>query len=239
MSIRTLACMVLCAACGTTDAPAGLTAGAAGRIRMVNLSGTTSNALLEGLPFGVNLTYAAPTPPSLPAPSTALYSPILAGERTLILRATADTSLVVGIYDITIVAGQDRSVFAFGGLNTQFETVDTNSTALLSSSFARLRVVNVSPVAGPVDLFITAPTAALATATPVVSNVGPMSASTYFTFSPGVFRLRFVRAGVAAASRDANVVSNVNSATLAGGSARTMLLADAPPAAVTIFLTDQ
>ena len=238
MRCRVAAWLVLCAACGTTDAPAGLSSEPAGRIRMVNLTGQTANAILEGLPFGVNLGFGAVAPASLPAPSTALYAPILAGGRTLVLRATTDTSLVIGIYDLTIVASQDRSVYAFGGLNSQFETVDTNTTSLLASATSRLRVVNTSAI-GSVDLFITAPTALLATSTASVMNIGTRAKSAYFTTAAGTYRLRFVRSGVTPANRDANVVSNSNNVVLAGGTARTVVLADAGAAAATILLTDQ
>ena len=238
MRFRRAAWLLLCVACGTTDAPAGLSSGPAGRIRVVNLTGQTANAILEGLPLGVNLGVGAVAPASLPAPSTALYAPILAGDRRLVLRATGDTSLVIGIYDLTIVANQDRSVYAFGGLNAQFETVDTNTTSLLASASARMRVVNTS-VVGNVDLFITTATAALATSTASVTNVGTRAKSAYFTTVAGTHRFRFVRSGVTPANRDANVVSNVNNVVVAGGTARTVLLVDAGAAAATILLADQ
>jgi hypothetical protein len=233
------------AACGTTDAPAGLTSGPAGRIRMVNLTSGTANAILEGVPFGVNLAFGASTPASLPAPSTALYSPILAGTRSLVLRLTADTSQVLGLYSLTITAGEDRTVYASGGLSA-FQTVDDNAATALSSTTTRLRVVNHSTLSGPaVDVFITTPTAALATATAVATSVANRTASVYFTMAPGTWRIRSVRAGVAPADRDANVVSNANNQVLAAGTARTILLADTPgggatPAfPATILLTDQ
>src|SRR6185369_9142135 len=81
-------------ACGTKDAPGPLAPGQTGRIRFVNLitdpARNPLNAVLENLPFGVNLGYGGTTPSSLPSPATANYSPILVGDRTLVLVRTAD-----------------------------------------------------------------------------------------------------------------------------------------------------
>ena len=91
-------------ACGTKDAPGPLdpTSGQ-GRIRFVNLitdpTRNPVNAILENVAFGVNLGYAATTPASLPSPSTANFAPIYEGARTLVLKKTADTSVVVATPD--------------------------------------------------------------------------------------------------------------------------------------------
>ena len=62
-------------ACGTKEAPGPLEpSGPTGRIRFVNLitdpARNPVNALLEKVPFGVNLGYAGTTPASLPAPNS-------------------------------------------------------------------------------------------------------------------------------------------------------------------------
>ena len=67
------AAALVAAACGTKDAEGPLQpSGPVGRIRFVNLitdpARNPVNAILEGLPFGVNLAYTAATPPSLPSP---------------------------------------------------------------------------------------------------------------------------------------------------------------------------
>jgi len=77
-AIAVAAITVAATACGTKDAPGPLqpTAGQ-GRIRFVNLitdpSRNPVNAILEGVPFGVNLAYTGTTPSSLPSPSTANF----------------------------------------------------------------------------------------------------------------------------------------------------------------------
>ena len=72
MQFGIIACLaVLVAACGTKDAADPLSpSGAQGRVRFVNVITDTTkgrvNAILEKLPFGVNLTYTQSTPASLP-----------------------------------------------------------------------------------------------------------------------------------------------------------------------------
>lgn len=226
------AALTLLAACGTKDAASPLApSGPTGRIRFVNVITDTTrgrvNAILESVPFGVNLTYTQSTPATLPSPSTALYSAILSGTRSLVLKRTADTSVTVATIQVTIDANQDRTVYAVGGGNsavTSFVTTDTN-TAVPSAS-TRLRIVNVSPTAGAVDVFITAANADLSAATPVATNVRNQGVSGYFTLAPGTYQVRAVPTGTAPAARGAAVSITLNSLALAGGAARTIVLAD-------------
>ena len=86
------------------------------------------NAILESVPFGVNLGYAATTPASLPSPSTANFAADLTGARTLVLKKTADTSVVVATLHADI-AGTDYTLYATGGTGggavTGFSTATT------------------------------------------------------------------------------------------------------------------
>src|SRR5438105_12907342 len=162
-------------ACGTKEAPTGLQpSGPTGRIRFVNLINDPArnpvNAILEKVPFGVNLGYGGTTPSSLPAPNTANYSAILTGARSLILKKTADTTVTVASSTITIISGQDRTMYALGGSGgggvTMFSLADDN-TGTIPTGQTRIHIVNMSPAAGTIDAFVTAPNADLSTATPV------------------------------------------------------------------------
>jgi hypothetical protein len=240
-------------ACGTKEAPTGLQpSGTTGRIRFVNLitdpARNPVNAILEKVPFGVNLGYTGTTPSSLPAPNTANYSAILTGDRSLVLKKTADTTVTVASFTLPIAANEDRTVYAMGGAGggtvTSFVTKDTMGVAIPGGQ-ARLRVVNMSPAAGAVDVFITAPNADLSTATPVASNVGSQAVSGYVNI-PALtsFQVRAVPAGTAPANRSAAVLVSITptTVTLAAGSGRTIVIADkaaggGPPTA--FVLTDQ
>src|SRR3954468_38309 len=150
-----IAAGVALAACGTKDAPDPLSPqGTTGRVRFVNVITDTTrgrvNAILEGVPFGANLTYGQSTPATLPAPSTANYSAILTGNRTLLLKRTADTTTLVATVTFAVASGQDQTIYAIGGAGgapvTSLAIEDANPD--VASTATRLRVVNLSPAAG-------------------------------------------------------------------------------------------
>lgn len=225
--------LVVAAACGTKDAASPLQpSGAVGRVRFVNVITDTTrgrvNAMLELVPFGVNLTYAQSTPALLPTPATANYSAILAGSRTLVLKRTVDTNTTVATISFTITDGQDRTVYAIGGTAggavSSFVTTDDNPVA--ASTQTRVRFVQLSPTAGAVDVFVTAVGADLATAAPTLTNVAYQSASTYLALNAGTYQVRAVPAGTAAAGRAAAVTINLAGTVLTGGTGRTIVAAD-------------
>jgi hypothetical protein len=236
------------AACGTKDAPDPLqpTSGQ-GRIRFVNLitdpARNPVNAILEGIPFGVNLAYTGTTPSSLPAPSTANFAPILEGARTLVLKKTADTAVTVASIAVTVGAGTDYTVFATGGSAggavTGFTAGDNNPAVAAGQS--RIKFINMSAAAGAVDVFVTAAGADLATATPAFANVAVRAPITGVTLPAGTYSVRTVPAGTAAAARAAAVTSTT-AITVASTNGRTIVLADAAAGGAplrTAVLTDQ
>jgi hypothetical protein len=220
-------------ACGTKEADDPLSPGGpTGRVRFVNMITDTTrgrvNAILELVPFGVNMTYTMATPATLAAPNTANYAAILTGNRTLVLKRTVDTNVVVATFPFTVTAAQDRTIYAVGGAAasavTSFITNDENTDVAATST--RLRVVNVSPGAGAIDVFVTAVGADLAAATPVATALANQSASAYFTVAAGTYQVRAVPAGTAAAARAAAVNINLASTAFAGGTGRTIVTAD-------------
>lgn len=232
-AIGLLAALAVLAACGTKDAPTGLQSGDQGRVRFVNLitdpARNPVNAILENLPFGVNLGYTAATPPTLPAPATARYSPVLTGSRTLVVKRTADTSVTLATISFTVAKDVDQTIYATGGTSggavSSFITTDVNTPAPAATE-TRFRVVNLSPTAGAVDVFLTAAGADLATATPSAANVANQSTSAYFTVAPGTYQIRFVPAGTLPANRNASVSITIAAAAYPGGAGRTIVAAE-------------
>jgi hypothetical protein len=228
-----LAALVLAAACGTEDAPGPLepSCDQQGRARFVNLitdpARTPVDAWLEGVPWGVNLGYTASTPSSLPAPSTAVYSLVCDGNRTIALRHTANPSVTHATLTAAIGAGQDHTVYAVGGTGASaisaFVTTDDNTAPAAGQS--RVRVINMSPTAGAIDVFLTGATTDLATATPVATNLAYQS-STYVGVAAGTYRFRAVPAGTAAANRGTATTIDLANIAMAAGSARTIIAAD-------------
>jgi Domain of unknown function (DUF4397) len=232
-SLAVLAVAALLAGCGTRDATDPLIPGPQGRVRLVNLITDTTrgrvNAILESVPFGVNLVYGGTTPSSLPSPATAIYSPILAGTRSLLLRRTLDTATTVATFPLTIANATDYTVYATGGATATaiaaIITTDTNTAPALGA--VRVRVVHLAPTAGNVDVFVTAVGADLALATPTLSNV-PYRAAAYLpSVAAGTYQVRVVPAGTAPASRAASVAINLASIALPANGARTIIAADA------------
>lgn len=220
-------------ACGTTDAADPLAPpGPSGRVRFVNLivdnTRNPVNPILESLPFGAGVAYGVAVPASLAAPNTGLYAPILGGNRTLVLRRTADTAVTLATISFAVTADQDRTIYATGGAGggpvTNFITTDDNQAP--PAGQVRVRVVHLSPGAGNVDIFVTTTTADLALATPTLAGVAPTTASAYLTVAPGTYRVRVVPAGTAPAARAAAVALDVPSVVLPANGARTIVAAD-------------
>lgn len=225
-------------ACGTKDAVGPLgSSGPTGRVRFVNLitdpARNPLNAILENVPFGVNLGYGGTTPSSLPSPATAHYSAILAGDRTLVLQRTADPSVTVATLTFTIVEAEDHTIYAQGGTGggaiTGFMTTDP--TPATAAGQVAVRIVNMSPTAGALDFFVTAPNADLSIATPIAANLAYHGESAYVNLPAGTYQIRAVPAGTAPASRSTSVVIDftppATPAPFPSGTARTIVAADA------------
>jgi hypothetical protein len=219
---------ILAAACGTKDADGPLQPNAPfGRVRYVNLNTDTTrgrvNAILEGLPFGVNLTNGMATPASLPAPATAFYSPIYAGSRTLVLKRTIDTSVTVATIPFTVTANADQTIYSTGGAGATpvVPVIIADDNTAPAATEVRFRIVNMSDIA--LDVFITANNADLSAATPTVAALAVQTASSYITLPAGSYQIRMVPAGTAAGARAANVVITVANAAYAGGTGRTIV----------------
>ncbi len=220
------------AACGTKEAPGPLEpTGTTGRVRLVNLINDPTripvNAILESVPFGVNLGYGVATPSTLPSPSTANYSAILTGDRSMVLKKTADTSVTVATITFTVAANTDYTVYATGGSGgsavTNFITTDPNP--IPTASQVELVIINMSPSAGALDVFLTAPNADLAAATPTAASLTYRSSAST-VFAPGTYQVRAVPAGTLPAARSSSVVLTINNVVLGGGTGRTIVIAD-------------
>lgn len=225
--------VLLLSACGTEEAPGPLAPdGPTGRVRFVNMitdpARNPVNAILEGVPFGVNLGYTGTTPSSLPAPATANYSAILAGQRTIVLQRTADPSIQVGSLTFAVAAGEDRTVYAVGGTGGVaigvLTTTDVNTAPPAGQT--AIRVANLSPTAGAIDVFLTAPGADLATATPTATNIAYGLTSPYVNVAAGTYQFRAVPAGTLPANRTAAVTINLSSVTFVAGTGRTIVTGD-------------
>jgi hypothetical protein len=231
--------LVALSACIDTSTAPGLV----GRVRLVNLITDDAqqpvDVYLDLEAFGESLDFGESVPAALPAPRTALYTTLPWGGHNFTLRQSADSDVVVGQYAFAIEMSGDITLYATGsGGFTGFQTVDDNIAPPAGS--VRLRVVNLSSFAGPVDVFVTAPDADLAAATPIATDVLTNAQSDYFAVAGGTWQFRAVRSDVAAADRAANVVLNLNNQSWPGGG-RSIVIVDAADflSARGVVLTDQ
>jgi hypothetical protein len=120
-------------------------------------------------------------------------------------------SLTTGAFSFVLAPGLGQS----GALVL---TDDPTSTAGQS----RIRVVHVAAAPGAISVYITAPTADLTSATPVVPNLAFASASPYVGVNAGTYRIRITRAG-----SPGDVLADLSNTTLGGGTVKTVLVTDA------------
>jgi hypothetical protein len=225
--------LAIAAGCGTKEInDPGTAPEARGRVRFVNVITDTTRGrvdlALERVPWNVNQVYTNVTPATLAAPNTGLYSAILTGARTLTVVRTASPSTTVATVNLTIAENADYTVYGIGGAGasavTGFITRDTN--VVPAAGQARVRVVHLAPTAGAVDIFVTAPAADLALATPTLANVPYQAVSGYLSVAAGTYQVRVVPAGTAPAARAGAVAINVASLVLGAQVNRTIVAAD-------------
>ena len=149
------------------------------------------------------------------------YLEVPSGSRNLKVRATG-TSTVVIDQNGTLAQNSFYTVLATGRVASIAPVVLTDDQTSPASGNVRLRLVHASPTAGNVDIYVTAPTADIATATPTLANVAFRAASNYLEVPAGTYRVRITPAGSKTVAIDANNVA------LAAGQVRTAVAVDAP-----------
>jgi uncharacterized protein DUF4397 len=224
------------AACGTDEVgPTGFEPNQpTGRIRFVHaISGTTPvNVMVDGVPLGVSLAYAA----AAPAPPAALYYPAYAGNRQFAVRRTADTTVHLLDAAVPVVANTDHTVIAVGGATTATTLVLTDNNAAPAAGTVKIRAVNAANAAGNVDVYVTVAGADILTIPPTFAAVAPRTAAGYLERAAGALQVRFTTAGTK------TVVRDVALGTLAAGAIRTVVLLEAAaggPPLTSVTLTDR
>lgn len=229
-----LSAVVALMACGTDEVgPTGFEPNQpTGRIRFVHgISGTTAvNVLVDGVPLGVSLAYAAAAPA---APT--LYYPAYAGNRQFAVRRTADTSAHLLDAPVAVAANADHTVIAVGPATAATALVLTDNNTAPAANNVKIRAVNAT-AASNVDVYVTAPGADIVAIAPTFAALAPRTASAYLERAAGAIQVRFTTAGTK------TVVRDVSLGTLASGSIRTVVLLEAaaggPPLTSTV-LTDR
>jgi hypothetical protein len=182
------------------------------QLRVVHASPDAPNVdvLVDNAPVLTNVAYKA----------ASSYLEVPSGSRNLKVRASG-TSTVVIDQNGTLAQGAFYTVLATGRVASIAPVVLTDDQTSPASGNIRLRLVHAAPTAGNVDIYVTAPTADIATATPTLTNVAFRAASNYLEVPAGTYRVRITPAGTKTVAIDANNVA------LAAGQVRTAVAVDA------------
>ena len=239
-TVAAVAAVALAAAACWPDRNVGpfAPAGPTGQVRLVNLvtdpARVPLDALLDNVPFGVSLGYTHATPAALPSSSAAGYAAVLAGNRSLVLKRSSDTSVTLGAFTLIVPEAQHRTVYLLGGTRggvvTTYVTTDDNQAR--AAGEARLRIANMSPSGGTLDVFVTAPGAELSAATAAVQTMSFRDVSYYLTLPVATYQLRFVPSGTPPAGRAGAVRLDLPSVAPGSGAGFTVVAADRPDGGV-------
>ena len=158
---------------------------------------------------------------NVPYKASSSYLAVPSGSRNLRVRATGTTTVVINA-NAPITAGEAYTVLATGSLAGIQPLVLEDDLTLPAAGNIRLRLVHAAPAAGNVDIYVTAPGADIATATPTLTGVPFRGFSDYLEVPAGTYRVRITPAGTK------TVAIDVNNVALAAGQVRTAVAVDAP-----------
>lgn len=177
----------------------------------VIVDGTT---VLTDVPFGV----------------ASAYLSVDEGERRVQVNVTGTTTTVIDA-TLTLVGDTGYTVIARGLVADIGALVAVDSRGTFGSGSSALRAIHGAPSAPNVDIYVTAPGADLATATPVLTDIPFEAIAEYLSVAPGEYQVRVTAAGtttVAIDSGSVNLANGVNYTAIAldgvGGGAPFSLL---------------
>jgi hypothetical protein len=126
----------------------------------------------------VNDNFAQPLVSNLAFPQFTPYVQVPAATYGVKVTPASNPGVIAIDASLPLAQGTEYSVYAFDRLATIGATVTTDDRRRLATQ-AKVRILHGSPTAGRVDIYVTAPGAGIATATPTFANV-PFKADTGF-----------------------------------------------------------
>jgi len=181
------------------------------RIRVVHASPDAPNVdvLIDGAQVVTNAAFT----------ESSSYLDVDAGSRVLRVEAVGTNTAAITT-TLNAVGATDYTVIAANRLASIEPLVLTDDNTAPTAGNIKLRVVHGAPGAPNVDVYITAPTADLATATANFSNVAFRGFSPYASVPAGAYRVRVTTAGTR------TVVIDSGTLTLTTGQIRTAIARD-------------
>ncbi|MCZ8131165.1 MAG: DUF4397 domain-containing protein [Steroidobacteraceae bacterium] len=137
---------------------------------------------------------AAPLVASLAFPQATPYVEVPARAYNLKVSPVANPGVIAIEANATLAAGIDYTVYAFGRLASIGATVTVDDRRPFATQ-ARVRVLHGSPTAGPVDVYVTAPGASIATLQPTIPNFAFRADSGFVSLAAGAYDVTVTPAG--------------------------------------------
>ena len=216
--------VLLLAGCGDTDGPGGSDGTATMRMMNAAASGAALDLIVGGMVVAGGVEYE----------HASAVATVPGGVQTLAVRRSGEAG-VLASRSVDLTPGAKYTVMVSGSFASLVLTPSVVvDTGLARPDRANLRIINIStivmpqdsssmPAAIPLEVFITAPGAALAGATSTLSLDARFSSySSLIYFDPGTYVVRFVTPGTT------NVVAGTPSIPIASGQVRAVTLQRQP-----------
>lgn len=164
---------------------------------------------------------ATPLVPTLAYEGSTAYLPLTPGFYTFNVTPAGSTSQVLAMQALTLYAGTEQTIYALGNLATMTAQVSWDDRRRVATA-AKLRIIDGSPTAGLVDIYVTTTGANIASLTPTYAGV-PFTGDTGFQgFAAGSYDVTVTPAGSKTAA-----IGPVNISIITTG-IYTMVVRDAP-----------
>jgi hypothetical protein len=165
----------------------GCGGGGSTRIRMVNAVPDESNLalLVDGTSVAGSVAYGTSTG----------YIKVSSGSRHVQIEPSGATNVIID-QNITVPSGTDTTIVAENfSSNPPSALVLTDDNSAPSSGKFKLRIVNVAPSLGPVDVYVVTPGTDLNTVSATVSNLAFGSSTGYQSLAAGAYEIELTNLG--------------------------------------------
>jgi hypothetical protein len=147
----------------------------------------------------VNDNFGAPVLEDVPFPAVSGYLSVPPGAYNVKVTAANNPGVIVIDANVTLAAGKRYSVYATGLLASIAPYVLADDNRSVATN-AKVRIVHTAPSAGNVDIYVTAPGAGIATATPALRNVPFRAESGYVSLAGGSYDVTVTPTGTKTAA---------------------------------------
>lgn len=190
---------------GTSPIELAATAADGSNLRLLDVATPAQIRVIHGSPdtppvsVFVNENFAQPFVPSLAYAQFTPYVAVPGGTYDVKVTPQANPGVIAIDADLTLAAGTEYSVYALGRLAEIAPLVTTDDRRPFATQ-AKVRIVHGAASAGTVDIYVTAPGAGIANATPAFANVAFRGDTGFVSLAAGTYEVTVVPAGTKTAA---------------------------------------